>query len=67
MEHYQRLGGSVDPSDEGLAFLFEQFIPASLSGNHSPIFKIYFRETPETHAAIAISIYIRMYSETIRG
>jgi hypothetical protein len=51
--HYRNLGGSIDASDEGLAYLFEKFIPASLSDENSPLFKIYFREAPERHAAEA--------------
>jgi 3-oxoacyl-[acyl-carrier-protein] synthase III len=57
VSHYQRLGGRVDPTDEGVAMIFGDFVGATICGSADPNFRIYYRETPETHAEQAISIY----------
>jgi len=37
--------------------IFGDFVGATICGSADPNFRIYYRETPETHAEQAISIY----------
>jgi hypothetical protein len=57
VEHYRSLGGRIEPTDEGLAFLYEGFSGASISSADNPNFRVYFRETPQVHAEKAIAIF----------
>jgi hypothetical protein len=47
---YLSFGGKIEPADEGLAWIFEQFVTANAGGSDNPMFRIYYRETPEAHA-----------------